>query len=243
MYAPFGTGALIGRRDTFEKGEPDLRGGGTIDLVTTDEVQWAAPPDSDEAGSPNVVGAVAFAAALKKLSSIGMETIATHEAALTAYALEKLKTVPGLKIYGDTNPENTASRLGAIPFNIEGMSHGLVAAILGTEWGIGVRSGCFCAHPYVTHLMGLDKKVVEQFRNDVRQGDKSTMPGLVRISFGLYNTTDEVDRLVEALNSIVGNQFKGKYHQDVKTGDYIAEGWAPKLDDYFSLPGYKAGVN
>lgn len=235
MYAPFGTGALIGRRDTFEKGEPDQRGGGTIDVVTTDEVEWASPPDCDEAGSPNVVGAVALAASLKALSRLGMEAVATHEAHLTAYSLQKLSRISGVKLFGDIDPSNSASRLGVIPFNIEGMPHGLVSAILGTEWGIGVRSGCFCAHPYVTHLLGLDKNALNQFRQDVRQGNRSTMPGFVRISFGLYNTAEEVDKLAEALNAVAGRQFKGKYHQDKTTGEYNAIDWQPDLSKFFRV--------
>ena len=235
MYAPFGTGALIGRRDTFERGEPDYRGGGTIDVVTTKEVEWAAPPDCDEAGSPNVVGAVALAASLNALGSIGMKTIAAHEAQLTAYALERLPKIKGLKLYGDINPGTAAKRLGVIPFNITGVPHGLVAAVLGTEWGIGVRSGCFCAHPYVTHLLDVPDVEFQKFRHDVSRGDRRTMPGFVRLSFGLYNTTDEIDRLVEALNHITAGQYRGKYKQEVKSGDFIAEGWEPQTANYFSL--------
>src|SRR5512140_3038999 len=85
MYAPFGTGALIGRKDTFERGEPEYRGGGTIEIVTIDNVEWSGAPERDEAGSPNVVGAVALAAAIKALNQIGMDVVADHEAELTAY--------------------------------------------------------------------------------------------------------------------------------------------------------------
>src|SRR5512136_2737541 len=80
MYAPFGTGALIGRRETFERGEPEYRGGGTIEIVAVDHVEWSGAPDRDEAGSPNVAGAVALAAAIKALNQIGMDAIAAHEA-------------------------------------------------------------------------------------------------------------------------------------------------------------------
>jgi selenocysteine lyase/cysteine desulfurase len=235
MYAPFGTGALIGRRDTFERGEPDQRGGGTIDVVTLEEVDWASPPDCDEAGSPNVVGVVALAASLEVLNRIGMATVAAHEAKLTAYALEKLNSIEGIKIYGGTDPHSSSLRLGVIPFNVKDLPHGLVAAVLGTEWGIGVRSGCFCAHPYVTHLLELPKKQLRDFRRDVRQGNRSTMPGFVRLSFGLYNTTEEIDKLAEALGNIAKGEFKGKYRQDIASGDFIAEGWSPKMSDYFSL--------
>ncbi len=136
MYAPFGTGVLIGRRDTFEQGEPEYRGGGTIEFVTQHSVEWAAPPERDEAGSPNVVGAVALAAAIKALKLLGMQAIAEHEASLTAYTLERMRAVDGIEIYGDTDPQAASTRLGVIPFNVKELSHFLVAAILGTEFGI-----------------------------------------------------------------------------------------------------------
>ncbi len=235
MYAPFGTGALIGRRDTFERGEPEYRGGGTIEIVTLDSVDWSGPPERDEAGSPNVVGAVALAAAIKSLESIGLESIARHEAKLTAYALRRLSGISCIKIYGDTNPDSAASRLGVIPFNMEGRSHFLVAAILGAEWGVGVRNGCFCAHPYLLHLMALPEKVTQRARADILADDRHDMPGMVRVSFGMYNTTGEVDILAEALTEIAHDQYEGRYEQDRRTGEYHAAGWKPDLSEYFKL--------
>ena len=230
MYAPFGTGALVGRRDTFEKGAPELCGGGTIDLVTTNRVEWAGLPDRDEAGSPNVVGAVAMAAALRFLSKVGMERVARHEAELTAYALTKLNRIKDLEVFGDNDPSNAANRLGVIPFRVKALKHSLVSAVLGTEWGIGVRSGCFCAHPYVTRLLNLNRGEVSKFEHDVLHGDKSSMPGLVRVSFGLYNTKEEIDYLAEAVEAITAGNYKGKYVQDINTGDYLATGWHPQVN-------------
>lgn len=235
MYAPLGTGALIGRRDTFERGEPDYRGGGTIEIVTTDWVEWADPPDRDEAGSPNVVGAVALAAAMQALNAIGMEAIAAHEAELTAYALERMAHIPSIRLYGDPDPATAASRLGVIPFNLENASHFLVAAILGTEYGIGVRNGCFCAHPYVLHLLKIDGAQAERVRQDMLRRDRRTMPGLVRASFGMYNTPEEVDVLVGALEDIATGRYRGTYVQDPASGDYTAVGWAPDFSRYFTL--------
>ena len=235
MYAPFGTGALIGRRDTFDQGEPEYRGGGTIEFVGIDSVSWAATPDRDEAGSPNVVGAVALAAATKALKRIGMDAIARHEADLTGYALERLAEVDGVRIYGDADPRRTADRLGVIPFNVGKLSHFLVAAILGTEYGIGVRNGCFCAHPYLTHLLGMTKNEAREVGKNIAMRDLSGMPGMVRISFGMYNTIDEVDVLVDALGDIARGAHKGKYVQDRASGEYQAQGWSPDLAAYFEL--------
>lgn len=226
LYAPFGTGALIGRRDTFEHGEPEYRGGGTIEFVATDAVTWAAAPDRDEAGSPNVVGAVALAAAIRALQGMGMATIAQHEAELTDHALRRLAQVPGLRLYGDTQPARAASRLGVIPFNLVTRSHFLVASLLSAEHGIGVRNGCFCAHPYLMHLLGLTPTAAQAFRRQMAAGDRRGMPGMVRVSFGLYNTIEDVDRLVDALQQIAHGRVRGRYVQDKASGECRPDdGW------------------
>lgn len=235
MYAPFGTGALIGRRDTFEQGAPDLVGGGTVALVTLEDVVWAGPPDRDEAGSPNTVGAIALAAAICQLEAIGMGAVAGHEAELTEYALRKLSSVPGFQGYGDIDPDNTANRLGVLPFNLGGLSHFLVAAILGHEFGIGVRNGCFCAHPYILHLLGMTPEESLAVRANILAENKRDMPGLVRVSFGLYNTTEEVDALVEALTRIAKGEYEGTYLQDIPSGEFNPVGWKPDFKKYFSF--------
>jgi len=235
LYAPYGTGALIGRRDTFEQGAPDLRGGGTVEIVTEDTVEWSAPPDREEAGSPNVVGAVALAAAIKTLQTAGMAAVAEHEAELTAYALRRLGALASVEILGDTDPNRAHERLGVIPFNIRGVPHFLTAAILGYEFGIGVRNGCFCAHPYILHLLGLSPEETARVRDEMLAHDRSEMPGLVRASFGLYNTVEEVEALAQALEKIARGEYLGRYHQVKASGDYVPEGWDPQFETYFAL--------
>ena len=88
---------------------------------------------------------------------VGMDNIAAHEEELISYSLQASGAIPGVKIYGETDPAKAHEKVGAIPFNLEGVSHFLLAAILGYEGGIGVRSGCFCAHPYVVHLLQLTR--------------------------------------------------------------------------------------
>lgn len=234
MYAPFGTGALIGRRDTFSRGVPEYVGGGTISVVTDKSVDWAMPPESEEAGSPNVVGAVALARAAQTLQGIGLDAIAAREAALTTYALQWLATVPGVQLYGDTNPERTDHRAAVIPFTVDGVPHQLVAAVLAWEWGIGVRSGCFCAQPYVMRLLGLDRASQQRVRYDILHRHRERAPGLVRISFGLYNTTDEIDRLVEGLTAIAEGAY-GEYDVDNATGVYTPKHQKEDLSQYFTL--------
>jgi cysteine desulfurase/selenocysteine lyase len=233
MYAPFGTGALNGRKDVFEQGDPDMTGGGTVEIVTLENVVWSPPPEKEEAGSPNVVGAVALAAAIRQLDSIGMAQVAHHEAELTRHALQQLSTVNGICLYGNTDPSTTESRLGVIPLQLAHVDHFLTAAVLGYEYGIGVRSGCFCAHPYILHLLGLNKQEATQVRQQIMSGDKSEMPGLIRISFGLYNTMEDVDYLVEALKHISEGDYRGNYIQDQATGEYAPQAWAPDFSKYF----------
>ena len=243
MYAPFGTGALIGRRDVFEEGSPDLRGGGTVKVVTTDSVEWADAPDRDEAGSPNVVGAVALAAAIGELSRLGMGEIEEHERQLTAYALRRLGRIRGLHLFGERDPDRPAERLGVVTFEIEGVTHFLVAAVLSAEYGIGVRTGCFCAHPYVLQLLGLPEPEVRRVRAELLADDRRRMPGLVRVSFGLYNSTAEVDVLAEALERIVRREWKGDYVQDRASGEFQPAGGNPELPEFFDVARHEAAAS
>ena len=235
MYAPFGTGALIGPKEFFLQGPPEYRGGGTVDIVTLDDVTWAGMPDRDEAGSPNVVGAVAMAAAIQVLMKAGMDNIAAHEEELIRYSLKRLGQIPGVKIYGETDPAKAHEKVGAIPFNLEGMSHFLLAAILGYEGGIGVRSGCFCAHPYVVHLLQLNGQEAATWQAQMLQGDKSNMPGMVRMSFGCYNNSDDVDHLVEMLQRISQGDYQGEYLLERSSGEYTPANWVDPLEKYFLL--------
>jgi cysteine desulfurase / selenocysteine lyase len=220
MYAPYGSGALIGPREVFDRAEPDYPGGGTIEIVTLDEVHWAASPERDEPGSPNVVGAVALAASIRILSRLGMDTVAAHEAELTSYTLRKLNALAGITIYGSNDPERTDDRLGVIAFQVDGMSHAKAAAILGFEGGIGVRNGCFCAHPYILRLLDVQNQEYQAFKGRVLNHDRSDLPGLIRVSFGCYNTQEEVDLLIQMLERILAGDYIGEYIVDKASGFY-----------------------
>jgi cysteine desulfurase/selenocysteine lyase len=236
MYAPYGTGALIGPKDFFAQGAPDYRGGGTIDIVTLDEVYWTDPPERDEAGSPNVVGAVALATSIQILSQVGMDVVAAHEMELTRHALERLNQLDGLEIYGSRDPNRLGDRLGVIAFEIKGMPHAKVAAILGYEGGIGVRNGCFCAHPYLLHLLNVRGQAYRTYKQQVLSHDRSELPGLVRASFGCYNTIEEVDALVEMLDRILRGNYRDDYVLNRATGEYSPRAFDPRvLSRYFTL--------
>jgi selenocysteine lyase/cysteine desulfurase len=195
MYAPFGIGVLIGPEYDFVKGEPEYKGGGTIEVVTHDIIKWAAPPHKDEAGTPNIMGVVALSEAIRTLNSIGMANLESYESSLMEYAINRLTSIPGVHLYCDTDMRD---RVGIIPFNIDGLPHQIVAAALSDEAGIAVRSGCFCAQPYVQKLLQLP-------RNEIRKRIKNPElphPGMVRLSFGLYNNYDEIDVLADKLYQI-----------------------------------------
>lgn len=214
LYAPFGSGALVGRRDGFSAA-PQHRGGGTVNAVTLDNIAWADLPDREEAGTPNLLGAVAFEAAVRTLQKIGWSRIVAHESRLLAQVLAELATVPGVHIHGPAGVDAITSKVGVMPFTVEGLDHGLVvAAVLGYEHGIGVRSGCFCAQPYVAHLLGLDAAAVRSLVDRARRTDKRGAPGMVRISLGLANHLTDIDRVIGALRSIVAGDIAADYRSD-----------------------------
>ena len=213
MYAPFGAGALVGPRCAFGPA-PDHSGGGTVDAVTTDAVVWAELPEREEAGSPNVIGAIALAAATLTLTEIGLDRIAAHEIELTRYATQRLSRLSGLRIYGPAEGVGSTAKLGVIPFTIAGIDHGLIAAVLGYEHGVGVRSGCFCAHPYIKQLLRLDRTESTAWVDRARDGDKRGAPGMVRISFGCYNDSHDVDVAIAALEQLISAKPAAAYRAD-----------------------------
>ena len=219
MYAPFGVGVLAGKRSTFTEGDPFLHGGGAVAMVSLDEVAWAEPPEREEAGSPNVVGAVALHAAIDTLSKIGWEAIIGHEEELAARLRGGLAAIPGVELLG---PSLDTPTLAVAAFNVGGQHHALVAARLATEFGMGVRHGCFCAHPYLGRLLGLDESQWARFRAEVLEGDRSRIPGAVRASCGISTTVDDVDQLLVAVRTI-SEDARGpvEYLQDRCTGDFL----------------------
>jgi len=226
LYAPYGSGALIGPRDTFTTGDPFLAGGGAVDLVDLDEVIWTEPPEREEAGSPNVIGAVAFGEAMDELERIGWEEIQRHEAALSVQLHEGLRSIDGVRVLGPVAARDTTT-LSVAAFTVEGIHHGLVAARLSAEFGIGVRHGCFCAHPYLLRLLGVGPAGVADARAAVLRGDRSTIPGAVRASCGLGTSSDDVDALLAALRAVIhGGPAPVAYEQDNVTGDFWPAGQA-----------------
>jgi selenocysteine lyase/cysteine desulfurase len=222
MYAPFGAGVLIGPRPVFADGDPFLAGGGAVDLVDLDEVAWTDPPDREEAGSPNVIGAVALHAAIDELGRIGWDAIIDHDTQLHRRLRAGLAGIPGVVLFG---PDTAGgATLPLVTFTVTGVPHALVAARLSAEHGIGVRHGCFCAHPYLVRLLGLGPDQIARHWDAVRHGDHRDMPGAIRASAGLSTSIADIDRLVAAVADIASDRpAPVAYHQDARTGDFHPE--------------------
>jgi cysteine desulfurase/selenocysteine lyase len=172
VYGPSGIGVLFGKRERLEAMRPFHGGGEMIFEVTEDNVTYNDPPHRFEAGTPPIVQAIGLGAALDYMDSVGRERIAAHEADLKAYAHERLRSINSLRIFGD------APNKGAIvSFELQGIHAHDVSMVIDRQ-GVAVRAGTHCAQPLLK-----------------RFGVTSTC----RASFGMYNTRDEVDILVEAL--------------------------------------------
>jgi cysteine desulfurase/selenocysteine lyase len=177
MCASTGIGFLWGREDLLDEMEPFHGGGEMINDVWLDHSTWNDIPYKFEAGTPPYAEAIGLGTAIDYLSSIGMKAIREHEMELTGYALERLGAVPGVEIYGPTDPE---AKGGVVAFNLADVHAHDVGTILDTQ-GVAARAGHHCAKPLMRKL---------------------GVPATVRASFYLYNVEEEVDQLVEALAEV-----------------------------------------
>jgi cysteine desulfurase/selenocysteine lyase len=156
--------------------DPFLGGGDMISTVTTQYSTWADVPAKFEAGTPNIAGVVAFASALDYLAAIGMDQVRAHELDLTRYALARLGDTPGVTIFG---PDDAADRGGVISFALDGVHPHDIGQVL-DDHGVAIRAGHHCAQPLMAALQ---------------------VPATARASFYIYNTRNEVDALVDAVEA------------------------------------------
>lgn len=175
MFAPTGIGVLYGKKDLLDKMPPYRLGGEMIANVTREGATWAEVPYKFEAGTPNIAGAIGLGAAIDYLQSLDFELIQKHEQELTSYALAKLKNVSGLTIYGS---QKSNGRIGVISFNLKNIHPHDLATALDLD-GIEVRAGHHCAQPLMASL-----------------DTEST----VRASLSIYNTKNDIDKLVSSLH-------------------------------------------
>ncbi|MGE7876142.1 cysteine desulfurase [Peribacillus muralis] len=174
MVGPTGIGVLYGKKELLEKMEPVEFGGEMIDFVGLHESTWKELPWKFEGGTPIIAGAIGLGAAIDFLEEIGLDHIERHEHQLAAYAIEKMSAVEGLTIYG---PKDAEKRAGVVTFNIDDVHPHDVATVLDAD-GIAVRAGHHCAQPLMKWL---------------------DVSSTARASFYLYNTEEDIDKLVSGL--------------------------------------------
>ena len=172
LCGPTGVGMLYGKEDLLNALPPYQGGGEMIAEVTFEKTTYADLPHKFEAGTPNIAGGIAFGAALDYMNAIGFDTIAAYEQELLDYATTALKKIEGVQIYGEA-PQKTA----VLSFNVQGIHPYDVGSIL-DKFGIAVRTGHHCAQPIMDYYQ---------------------IPGTIRASFSFYNTTEEIDRMLAAL--------------------------------------------
>lgn len=208
-YAPFGSAFLFGPREVLDNAKPYVAGGGTVLFVSEDDFLYTESPDRHQGGTPNIAGAIALAESLCFLEKAGLDNVREHEVELTEYALSRLKEISNLTILGNIPADK---RLGVITFNINDVNNGLVANILNNEGAIATRNGRFCAHPYLSFLLG--RQDSDEIIARLKSGEKFDIGGAVRMSFGIFNTEKEVDRVMEMLKVVAGHEWKAKYDDD-----------------------------
>jgi selenocysteine lyase/cysteine desulfurase len=225
----------VARKALFEGLEPQEVGGGIVNRVETGHYEIMDDlPEREEAGTPNLSGAFRLAATLYLLGRIGMDVIEEDERTLTQYALERFDSIDGLQIYGSHRLE-VADRIGVITFNLDDLPHGLVTAALNDYFGIAVRNECFCAQPFVRELLGRTGTGGEAGEEDCAP---TSQPGMVRVSFGLYNTKDDVDAAAEALADIAArpDEYRANYRPLLRgSGDWVHREFEYPPEDAFSL--------
>lgn len=194
VYAPFGSGAIVGLKDELQKLPPDIKGGGTVEKVLDDTEIWLPSPERNEGGSPNFFGAVALMEALKIMKSIDFNVIENNERILLKQLIDGMKIFNRIILYADN--ENIDDRLGILVFNIKDISYEKVGELLANIRGIAVRQGGFCSHPYTRRLLGIKTNQVKRYI------EKCGMPGMVRVSLGLYNSSKEVNIFLETIEYI-----------------------------------------
>ncbi len=242
IYAPGSPGVVVARKSLFDIADPTEVGGGMVEDVWLDRYTATAKlPDREEAGTPNICGAIGLAAALYALDSVGMDLVHEQESELIRYALEKLDAIEDVIIYGDPDFDRS-QRSGALSFNIRGMHHALTAAILNDYFNISVRNDCFCAHPYVRDMItDVIEKEIDNLSDEELEQLAELQRGMVRASFGVYTTVDDIDALIAAVEKIAADRqaYERHYRMDDQ-GNFVHTSFSLDTSTIFSV---KASVD
>jgi len=206
VHAPFGAGVLAGRSDWLDAAQPYLAGGGATASVTEHGTRWVTGAARHEAGSPNVLGAIALAAACATIRE-HRAAIEDHEARLTARLVDGLRGIDGVTTYSIFGDDT--ERAPVVTFTVDGLDSSLVATVLSAEHGIGVRAGKFCAHILVDTLL-----------EEGSDGQDTA----VRVSAGLASTPEHVERLLAAVAALARSGPGAEYEHTAELG------WVPVAD-------------
>lgn len=197
-YAPFGAAFLIAPSDICNASTSYIPGGGTVKFVTGDNAVWAEGHEKIVGGTPNIPGVIALGKGLEWLQSIGMEWVREHEVELLHVMEQGLAGIEGVIPLGAIPAEQ---KLGVLSFNIDGYHHEDASRLLNDRFGIATRNGCFCAHPYLAHLLSCTN--ADSIRSRVESGDESlVLPGAVRATIGIFNNREDIDALVSAVRTL-----------------------------------------
>ncbi len=236
VYAGAAPGVLIAKQSLLKQFPSAEMGGGIVDHVGYRDVEFSSDyPTRELAGTKNILGTYALATALKQLDQIGFHKIQQHSESLWKYAFEQLSTLgKQVTIYGHSQ----SSRIGALSFNLTGIDHGLVSAILSDFFGIAVRNECFCAHPYVSSLLkdelwSLDlSKIPDEQHEDYINRKR----GMLRASFSIYNSEKDIDKLMFAVTEIINNlQDFQKHYTVAADGSYQHRKFKINASEYLNF--------
>lgn len=233
IYAPLSPGVLVMPAEA-SPAIPDEVGGGIVLSVDLDRFLVTSQlPAREEAGTPNIVGAILLAKALQTLMGIGMDRVWEHELQLVAQLMGGLAAMDGVKVYGDNDLTRTP-RAGVVSFSVEGLHHAIVAQALADYFNIAVRNECFCAHPYVKALKKMGPAALAQFEADALAGDRRNSPGMARPSQGAYTLPEDIQRLHPAVRWIFENRERlGREYEVTRDGTAIRnDGWAVRPEDF-----------
>jgi len=211
FYAPYGGGFIAGPKDFFDLFLPYQIGGGNLPYIDIAENFYTYSSErAHDPGTPNAVGAISMAAALEELEIIGISNIETYERTLALRALNGLAKNPRVKVLADETRLTTV-----LPFIIQGINHNEVAARLNDEYGIGVRAGSFCVFDSIRALLGIenDRDIV----TELQSGKFPEIPGIIRASFSIANTHDDVDAFVAAITEIAEDGWTSASQEVTKT--------------------------
>jgi len=237
IYAPGSPGVVVAKKELLLAHDPVEVGGGMVEDVWLDRYTATKTlPDREEAGTPNIPGAIGLAAALYALDKVGMDVIYADETELMVYTLDQLCALPEVVVYGCTDMARSP-RAGALSFNVRGMHHGLTAAILNDYFNIAVRNHCFCAHPYVREIITEALAAADDgLTNEQLEALAEMQRGMVRASFGIYSTKADVDTLVAALKDIASRReyYEAQYEQ-LPSGDFEHRTFRFEPDQHFNI--------